>query len=312
MIPYGFARGNEDTYSDSSLKNQAVMRYEITNRELANHYYSKLATKRGILRKQNNGTRPVNSFRLVASPPLAVSFRNGVPWKLLDRGYVEVSRRVLSKANFMHLSPDGYCSVRKIEVGETIIVGRCPSQGVDSIAIPWELCRLTNADFDGDEVWGLVPMTVAGSEEVEKRWFEMWESNEEQTVFNNAYEMGVRSNVSSEVDPAMLTTMTVREMSAHKGGKKYDSMMLKPTSWSQMYKVMMSKTYWQSSVTRGENGIFNVYMGRSSLADPYGYMRTGIIMGCCLNVNDDRVGINSYQILKVPKALNEKQSCSVP
>lgn len=39
-----------------------------------------------------------------------------------------------------------------------------------SIGIPLQLCTLTNADFDGDEVWALVPMTKKRCEEAEEEW----------------------------------------------------------------------------------------------------------------------------------------------
>ncbi|KAK1827746.1 hypothetical protein QBC39DRAFT_333875 [Podospora conica] len=204
LMPYGFARGDEDAYGDMFQMNRALLLGEIEKEKMAAKCYSKLATKFGILRKQNNGTRPTNSFRLVASPSIAITFGTEKPHTVIDDGWVEVPRRVLDKARFIRMSDSSMYYMPKMIIGEVIVVGRCPSQGPDS-TIPLRLCTLTTADFDGDEVWAL-------------------------PIFIDAYKTAVENNIPSWVDPAMLTTMTFDEMSEHQGGPMYENMLLKPKS----------------------------------------------------------------------------------
>ncbi|KAK5152562.1 hypothetical protein LTR04_006374 [Oleoguttula sp. CCFEE 6159] len=94
--------------------------------------------------------------------------------------------------------------------------------------------------------------------------------------------------------------MTFEEMSTHKGGKMYDSMMLKTKSWKQMYKILVSKSYWTSRVVRSENGIVNTIMSRHGLAGPYGFMRMGMMLGTCVNARDDTFVIDSLNISDLP------------
>ncbi|KAI0435489.1 hypothetical protein F4803DRAFT_575154 [Xylaria telfairii] len=206
---------------------------------VANKCYSKLATKHGILRKQNNRTRPTNSFRLVASPSLGISFGKNQVHSILEKGLVEIPRNVLRKAKFMRMNDSSTCYMSRMQIGEVIVIGRCPSQGPDStiplrvkeapeginsVGIPLQLCTLTNADFDGDEVWGLVSMTREGSRELEERWNQIWNVDPPKPIFEDVYTIAVINNIPPEVDPAILTTMTFDEMSEHPGGLMYESM----------------------------------------------------------------------------------------
>ncbi len=328
LMPCGFARGSEDMYGEMAQMNESVLLEEIGKDEVANKCYSKLATKHGILRKQNNGTRPTNSFRLVASPLIGISFGIGEVHRVVEKGWVEIPRRVLEKARFMRMDDSMKCYMSRMKVGEVIIVGRCPSQGPDStiplrvrmapeginsMGIPLQLCRLTNADFDGDEVWSLVPMTREGSEEAERRWHEIWVENPPRPVFEDVYHVAIENNIPSCVDPAILTTMTFDEMSEHPGGPMYDSMLLKPKSWNAMYNVMTSKTYWKTTIPRSEDGMFNTAMGRHGLSVPYGYMRAGMMIGTVVDMHKQKFVINSTKIPEIPELKRapviERTSC---
>lgn len=294
MISSGFARGGEDNYSDSSSMNQMTWKGVITKKELSSYCYPKLAKKHGILRKQNIGTRPTKSFRLVVSPSLAVGYSDTMDYNVLARGYVEMLRRVFNRARFLYTSESGECFTRKMVLNETTIVGRRPSQGadsaiplkvklapegVDSLMIPLELCSFTHADFDGDEVLGLIPATKRGCEEADKKWNELWVEGSQNPVFMDAYHVAVENSIETNVDPALLTTMTFKEMSEHKGAKMYESMFLKPKLWKHMYSVMTSKNYWKSNLERDEIGIYNTAVSRNRLAVPYRYIRTAMMMG---------------------------------
>lgn len=79
-MPCGFARGDEDAYGEMLQMNRSILLGEMEK--------DKMATKFGILRKRNNGTRPTNSFRLVASPSIAVTFGTEKPHMVVDEGHV--------------------------------------------------------------------------------------------------------------------------------------------------------------------------------------------------------------------------------
>ena len=303
LIPYGFALGGEIASSDGSLLNQAVISGEKSKIDVSNHCYKRIATKSGILRKSCNGCRPTNSFRLVASPGR------------MDPGLIQIPARVMDRATFVYISENGRCTSRRLVEGDTIVMGRCPSQGsdsalpmkvvigeknVNSVRVPLEICRLNNADFDGDELWMLVPMSLAGFAEVEEAWNRVWGSNLIKSVFGPAYLMAMENEIDSEIDPAMLTTMTFEEMGSHPGGQMYESMMLKAKSWKEMYRIMISKAYWRSCVMRCESGIMNTVTSRHGLAGPYGFMRMGMMMGTCVNMRDNTMVIDSLNMPVLP------------
>ncbi|CVL09217.1 uncharacterized protein FMAN_15457 [Fusarium mangiferae] len=102
LMTYGFARGDDDTFGEIYLMNKAIMNDEATAEEVAEKCYGKLATRFGILSKNNNGTRPTNSFRLVASPMTGVSFGEGSKHEMLPTGYVDIPRTVLKNVKFVH------------------------------------------------------------------------------------------------------------------------------------------------------------------------------------------------------------------
>ena len=303
LIPYGFATGGEIISSDGSLLNQAVIHRDKDATDIADHCWKRIATKRGILRKSCNGCRPTNTFRLVASPGD------------LKPGVVQIPQRVMSRARFMHVNDNGRCNMKKLEVGSMIWMGRCPSQGkesalpmmiemgqtnVNSVRIPLEVCPLTNADFDGDEMWMMAPMTAAGERELIEAWSRVWSVSGLRTIFASVTSVADANGIPDTVDPAMLTTMTFEEMGTHPGGKMYDDMILKQKSWKEMYRVMNSTVYHKSHVVRSEKGIVNTIMSRHGLAGPYGFMRMGMMMGTCVNVRENMLVIDSPYAFNLP------------
>lgn len=303
LIPYGFAVGGEIISSDGSLMNQALILGEKGRSDIVDHCFKKVAGKRGLMRKSCNGCRPTNTMRLVASPSVGPVHT------------IEIPDRVLRRSVFMYIFEDGRCSTRKLEVGDVIVVGRCPSQGADSalpmkvvrgkpnvnsVRIPLELCNLTNADFDGDELWMFVPMTLKGMMEAEQSWNRVWSQSTIKSVFGDVTTVAKENDIPLWLDPAMLSTMTFEEMSEHKGGSMYDSMMLKTKSWKQMYKIMISKSYWRSFMARSELGIVNTTASRHGLAGPYGFMRMGMMLGSCVNVRNGSLTIASAKCPALP------------
>jgi len=303
LIPYGFAVGGEIVSSDGSLMNQGLITGDKSRNDIVSHCFKKIATKRGILRKSCNGCRSTNTIRLVASPS------TGPPHS------VEIPDRVLERAVFMYVCEDGRCTTRRLQVGDVIALGRCPSQGadsalpmkvtrgspgIDSVRVPLETCRLNNTDFDGDELWMFVPMSLAGMSEANACWDRIWNKKPIDYVLKNAYETAGENGIPNWIDPAMLTTMTLEEMSTHPGGKMYESMILKPKSWKTMYKTMISKTYWKSHVIRSETGIVNTIMSRHGLAGPYGFMRMGMMLGSCVTSNAGMLSVRSTKQIELP------------
>ena len=303
LIPYGFAVGGEIVSSDGSILNQAVIRGDKGASDISDHCFKRIATKRGIARKICNGCRPVNSFRLVASP------------EKVPKGYIVIPKRVMERARFMYVSQDGMCKMRKLTEGMVITMGRCPSQGadsappmrvvmgqegVDSVQVPIEVCRLTNLDFDGDEVYMVVPMSGASERELDECWHRVWSSSEIRDVFACVRKVASDNWFDDSFDAAMLTTMTFEEMSKHPGGQMYDDMILKPKSWKEMYKVMIAPAYWRTYVERSEHGIVNTITSRHGLAGPYGFMRMGMMLGTCVNTRDNTLVIDSAKMPPLP------------
>lgn len=56
-------------------------------------------------------------------------------------------------------------------------------------------------------------------------------------------------------------------------------------------------------------------MSRNGLADPYGYLRTGMMIGTCVSVSNGVVGIKSMFTRKIPTTVNTKKmnmiTCSI-
>lgn len=110
---------------------------------------------------------PTNSFRLVVSPSLAISFGYGKNLVMLLRGYVQVLKRVMNNARvrpplagrLLHREEDE--DQRHHHRWEVPLSGRqqhdlaqsteAPNS-VDSMMIPLELCSLTDADFNEAEI----------------------------------------------------------------------------------------------------------------------------------------------------------------
>lgn len=172
--------------------------------------------------------------------------------------------------------------------------------GVSSIRIPLELCSLTNADFDGDEMWMFALMSLASMREASGCWDRFWNRRPIDYVLKSVYETALLNDIPTTFDPAMLTTMTLEEMGTHKGGGMYKSMMLKPDSWRAMYKTMISNTYWRSHVVRSESGIVNTIMSRHGLAGPYGFMRMGMMLGSCVVPRNGMLTVNSAKGITLP------------
>ena len=314
LIPYGFAAGGEIIASEASMLNQSVILGDKNSDDVAAHCYKRIATKNGILRKLCNGCRPTNSMRLVASPGN------------VDKGVIQIPHRVMNRSRFVYVSQDGRCKTRKLKDGDTIVMGRCPSQGSDSalpmrvststentnsVRVPLEVCKMNNADFDGDELWMLVPMSTIGFEETRRAWYRVWGDDRIISVFGAACALACENGLERVLDPATLTTMTFEEMSQHPGGRMYDSMMLKPKSWREMYKVMVSVTYWRSHVSRSETGIMNTVMSRHGIAGPYGSMRMGMMLGTCVNTRGNVLVVDSVMMPVLPRVVMTRLESSV-
>ena len=157
---------------------------------------------------------------------------------------------------------------------DVVIVGRCPSQGSDgalpmrvkrraagetSMRVPLEICSRNNGDFDGDEMWLLVPISRAAVLEAEARMNVVWS---EAVVRDNRLSMWIimTSNVSDEtVDQMMYTTMIFDAMSTYKGGEIYNLAMLKPKVWKQMLACMSNSHFHNESMYEPHlNGTFQL------------------------------------------------------
>ncbi|KAK5651106.1 hypothetical protein OQA88_13269 [Cercophora sp. LCS_1] len=186
----GFARGGgENSYGDMEKEG------------IASKCYGKLATKHGIPRKQNNGT---NSMRKVASPSIGIEFGAVKELSLINKGWIEVPTWVLEKVRFLRRTDLGMYYLSKLRIGEAIVIGRCPSQGPDS-AIPLKVkaapnginacAPLENAEFDGGEVYGLVPIMAEGIGEAKDRWHKRWIVNRPEPIFEEVFHVAVENDM---------------------------------------------------------------------------------------------------------------------
>lgn len=296
MIPHGFAIGDELRSSDAYMMNKMVMEGRKDMHDVAKFCFDRISGKRGLLRKACNGTRPTNTFRFVATPsngPLGVAY---LPYHFFDKG------------QFVYVYANGRCVMKKVEVGQTIMIGRCPAQGKDStlpvkalrgekgsssIRITLEVCPKTNADFDGDEMYGIVPAGAGSQKQLDEEWINTWIKEKVTNICETVSDIITKSGGDPTIDPAMYSTMPLEDMETHPGGKMYELLMLKPKSWRVMVRTMHNSTYWKSWVTRSEQGIVNTIMGRHGIAGPYGYMRLGMMLGTCVMTSMNKVTINS-------------------
>lgn len=303
MIPHGFATGDELVQSDAYVMNRMVMEGRKGMKDMAKFCFDKISGKRGILRKSCNGSRPTNSFRFVASPSNGPKYVVYLPHHLFDKG------------QFTYVYPNGRCVMKKLEEGDVVTIGRHPSQGSestlpmvamkgpkgDSVArIPLDICSRNNADFDGDEIFGIVGGTEASKKEMYDRVIPAWGEDLENDIISRVKKIVIDNGGSDEVDPAMYTTMPLEDMETHPGGKIYDELMLKPKSWRIMTKVMHDSSYWKSWVERSEQGIMNTILGRHGIAGPYGYMRMGMMLGTCVYTSMGKVVINAMPKPSLP------------
>jgi hypothetical protein len=303
MIPQGFAVGDELRHSDAYVMNKMVMEGKKGIEDMAAFCFGRISGKRGILRKACNGTRPTNTFRFVASPSLGPMNAVYLPYHLFERGL------------FVHVYSNGRCVMKRIEEGDTVLIGRCPSQGSESalpmialrgekgsssIRIPLEMCPRNNADFDGDEMFGIVSATDASAEELREALPRAWNPNNITNILESVHRIVIESGGDDMVDSVMYSTMPLDEMGSHPGGKMYDLLMLKPKSWSTMYKTMISGSYWKSWVTRSEQGVVNTILGRHGIAGPYGYMRLGMMLGTCVTLCEDNIVIEADPRPRLP------------
>lgn len=294
MIPHGFAIADELKSSDGYMMNKMVMEGRKGMEDVSKFCFDRISGKRGLLRKSSNGTRPTNTFRFVASPSEGPINAVYLPHHFFD------------KAQFVYMYPNGRCIMKKVAVGQTIVVGRCPAQGEEStlpvvalrgekgsssIRIPLEMCPRTNADFDGDEIYGIVPASEGSQKEADEMMEKAWRGFD--NIIDNVSKIVIESGGNPEVDPAMYTTMPLEDMETHPGGRIYELLMLKPKSWKVMVKTMLNDTYWKSWVTRSEQGIMNTIMGRHGIAGPYGYMRLGMMLGTCVITSSNKITVNS-------------------
>lgn len=70
------------------------------------------------MRRVDNRTRPTNSFRLMASPFIAISLGNIEKHEYMEPGYAEIPRMMLRRAKFVHLSEGGLCTPRRLKVAD--------------------------------------------------------------------------------------------------------------------------------------------------------------------------------------------------
>ena len=315
LIPNGFAMGDELRQSNAFITNKMVAEGRKDSEDMMKFCYDRISGKNGLLRKSCNGSRPTNSCRFVVSPPVSPGPDGNFGFDTWPLGTISVPQALLKKGLFIHVSGDGRCSTKKLMEGDKVVLGRCPSQGQDSalpvvvmaapadqssIRIPLEMCKLNNADFDGDECWFYVPMTVQGIDEVDRAWARVWGTGKVTNILSKV-KLTLKGKVSnSMIDPVMYSTMPLEDMETHPGGDLYDTLMLKPRSWAVMCKIMRAGGYWKTWVERSEQGIVNTTMGRHGISGPYGIMRLGMMLGTSVTVRHGVVAIDSEYVPPLP------------
>ncbi|KAL9122247.1 MAG: hypothetical protein Q9187_001199 [Circinaria calcarea] len=306
MIPYGFATGDELRYSDAAAINSAICSGDRTPAEVVDYCLGRIKGKNGILRKQCNSTRPTNSMRFVASPLKG------------PRGTISLPNETFTKGKFLFLTEDGRFESTKIEEGDVVILGRCPSQGANSslpmrvmrttsnehsMRVPLEVCKLNNTDFDGDEDWIYKPMTTDAIMETEEAFDRVWHKSSIVDISARLDRLVLEAGGDTSIDGAMYTTMPLEDMLDHPGGEIYDTLMLKPKSWKVMGATSFSPTYWNTWVERSLDGIVNSTMGKHGIGKPYVHMRNSMMMGTMVVVDKDHIRIRSSDPPPIPAVL---------
>ncbi|KAF4460187.1 hypothetical protein FALBO_13028 [Fusarium albosuccineum] len=311
MIPFGFATGDELRYSDAAMINTAVCSGDKGPSEVSSYCFGRIKSNKGILRKQCNSTRPVNTMRCVESP---MGFDDNEDMAM-QMGSIVVPTEFFDKGEFLFMNEDGQFSKTKLEEGEVVAYGRCPSQGKDSalpmvvkrsttndpsMRVPLDVCKMNNTDFDGDEAW----MSKAGSpdaiKELTEAWKRVWMKEGRVSIATKVKNIAAEMGCDSSVDPAMYTTMPLDEMGDHPGGEIYDLYMLKPGSWSVMSKTTYEESYWMSWVKRSMDGIVNSTMGKHGIGVPYTQMRDSMMMGTMVYRDQKFMRVNTFSNQSIP------------
>lgn len=163
-------------------------------------------------------------------------------------GYINIPNEFFDKGKFLFITEDGRLETVKMEEGDLVAYGRCPSQGVDSALpmkvkraskeefskrVPLDVCKLNNADFDGDEAW----MYKAGSKdaitELSAARDRIWAREGRTSIYFDVVKMVHDLGGDPNVHPLICTTMPLEEMIDHLGGKLYNLLMLKPSNWER-------------------------------------------------------------------------------
>jgi hypothetical protein len=298
MIPYGFAKGDETMYSDAAMVNKAVMSGEKGAVEVANFCFKRIGGKSGIARKGCNSARPTNTLRFVASPT-----HEGT-----DPEIVFLPTEVFEKGSFMFMNADGRFTTKALAEGDVILVGRCPTtskdnsipvvamkgrEGEASVRVAIDFCDLNNLDFDGDELWFYVPgsdLAVAEATACMKTFWDGYKTAKA-PFYARMRESARMVGIPAEVDSVICTTMPLEDMGTHAGGRVYDSALLKTKSWREMGRIVDESGYWKTWVLRSMNGIVNTTMSKHGIGKPYVDMRTLMMMGTIVTVNQDVITI---------------------
>lgn len=134
MIPFGFATGDDLRYSDAAATNMAAFSGDISADEMANYCLDKIRGNRGVLRRMCNSTRPTNSMRCVESPK-----RPNINDDMTDQmGCITIPTEFFDRSMFLRMSEDGRFESIKMEEGDIVMYGRCPSTGKESAFLTHE------------------------------------------------------------------------------------------------------------------------------------------------------------------------------
>ena len=298
MIPYGFAKGDETMYSDAAMINKAVMSGEKSATDVANFCFKRIGGKSGIARKGCNSARPTNTLRFVASPTDENT----------DPEIVFLPVEVFQKGAFMFMNADGRFTTKKLVEGDVILVGRCPTtskdnsipvvamkgcEGEASARVAIDFCDLNNLDFDGDELWFYVlgsDLAVAEAKACMRTFWDGYKAAKS-PFYARMRESAVTAGIALEVDSAVCSTMPLENMRTHGGGQVYDSALLKSKSWGEMSRIVDEAGYWKTWALRSMNGIVNTTMSKHGIGKPYVDMRTLMMMGTIVTVDDHMIAV---------------------
>lgn len=237
-----------------------------------------LRSKTDLMRKSYNSARPINSVRFVITP------------SAMPANVVELPDAYVGKGIMIRRMRSGRFETMAPKKGMYAVFGRCPSTGPER-ALPARIvrgkpgcstgrlglgvCKVNNADFDGDGAWGLLESSDDGAHQIRSCFEDPFPGDVIGTiddeilpsvaamdlarssviVQNPARSATTVPNTTTIVDATIYTTIDHTKMINVPWRKEYDLIALNHSSWSASWRATFFLRAQTACIAAFEEGI---------------------------------------------------------